>query len=253
MPRTDPAILSHVSDSDVLNLEASIKQLPGVLGCVILTHPETGAPEEIQAFVQSGSDRSGVQHAIYDEASNRGVHEQLRQVLVFELQAESDIGDRSSLQHAAEVAEQEARARGPLGNEAVHDESVIPPPPLSGRPPMGRVLLSSTVWRSEAEVALGPEGEEVTGQASGDKTPHGLGVLAQATLDAASRLAGGVRLELKGASLVNTFGREAVLVVAQVEDYPETLGAALVRDGPVTEAAVRATLDALNRRLAHGG
>ena len=241
-----------MSDADVLDLEASIKQLPGVLGCVILTHPQTGAPEEIQAFVQSGADRTGVQHSIYDEASNRGVHESLRQVLVFELQAESELIDRSSLQHAAEVAEQEARARGPV-SDSDEEEAERPERPLSGRPVMGRVILSSTVWRSEAEVDLGPEGEQVTGQATGDKTPHGLGVLAQATLDAASRMAGGVRLELKGASLVNTFGREAVLVVVQVENYPETLGAALVRDGPVTEAAVRATLDAVNRRLAYSG
>ncbi len=105
------------------------------------------------------------------------------------------------------------------------------------------------MWHSEAEVALGPEGRQVLGQATGDKTPHGLQVLAQATLEAASALAGGTRIELKGASLVDVFGREAVLVVVQVEDGPETLGAALLRDGPVSEAAVRATLDALNRRL----
>jgi hypothetical protein len=115
------------------------------------------------------------------------------------------------------------------------------------------VLLSSTTWRTEAEVALGPEGEQVTGQATGEKTPHGLSVLAQAALDAAAQLATGVAFELRGASLVNTFGREAVLVVVQVGDAPETIGAALVQDGPVTEAAVRATLDAINRRLSKGG
>lgn len=242
-----------MTEAEALDLESTIKQLPGVLGCVIITHPETGAPEEIQAFVRSGSDRAKVQNAIYDEASNRGIHELLRQVLVFELQAESHLGDRESLQHAAEVAEQEARARGPLTitSDAASDEA--PPRPLLSRPLMGRVLLSSTVGRSEAEVALGPEGEQVTGSAEGETTPYGLSVLAQATLDAASRLADGIEIELKGASLVNTFGREAVLVVLQVKDSPETLGAALVRDGPVPEAAVRATLDALNRRLAYGG
>ncbi len=239
-----------MSDAAALDLESRIKQLPGILGCVILTHPETGAPEEIQAFIRSGFDRAQTQHAIYDEAFNYGVHEGLRQVLVFELQAESHLGDRESLQRAAEVAEQEARSRGrSTPEEDVASEAETSPPPLSARPQLGRVLLSSTVGRSEAEVALGPDGEQVTGQASGEKTTHGLLVLAQATLDAASRIAGGVQMELKGASLVNTFGREAVLVVVQVSDGPETVGAALVRDGPVTEAAVRATLDALNRRL----
>ena len=236
---------------DALDLESRIKQLPGVLGCVILTNPDSGAPEEIQAFVRSGFDRAEIQHSIYDEAFNYGVHEALRQVLVFELQAESHLGDRESLQRAAEMAEQEARSRGLTpGGEEIEEPPL--PPPLKTRPELGAVVLTSTVWRSEAEVALGPQGEEVTGQASGEKTPHGLSVLAQATLDAASRLAGGVKIELKGASLVNTFGREAVLVVLQVEGSAETMGAALVRDGPVSEAAVRATLDALNRRLAHG-
>lgn len=239
-----------MAEADALDLESRIKQLPGVLGCVILTHPETGAPEEIQAFVRAGFDRAQIQHSIYDEAFNFGVHEALRQVLVFELQAESHLGDRESLQRAAEVAEQEARAKGPSGVTAAQEDQPARPP--LKRPEIGAVVLTSTVWRSEAEVALGPQGEEVTGQATGEKTPHGLSVLAQATLDAASRLAGGVEIELKGASLVNTFGREAVLVVIQVAGSPETMGAALVRDGPVTEASVRATLDALNRQLAYG-
>ncbi|MDQ4094703.1 MAG: hypothetical protein M3174_00635 [Actinomycetota bacterium] len=250
-----------MAEADALDLESTIKQLPGVLGCVILTNPESGAPEEIQAFIRSGFDRVKTQHSIYDEAFNHGVHESLRQVLVFELQAESHISDRESLQRAAEVAEQEVRARGRTTPPAPPGEGGAepaaseppPPPPLESRPQIGRVLLSSTVWRSEAEVSLGPEGEQVTGQATGEKTPHGLGVLAQATLDAASRLAGGLSMELKGASLVNTFGREVVLVVVQVGEGAETVGAALVRDGPVTEAAVRATLDALNRRISQGG
>ena len=101
-----------MSEADALDLESRIKQLPGVLGCVILTDPESGAPEEIQAFIRTGFDRAQTQHAIYDEAFNYGVHEGLRQVLVFELQAESHLGDRESLQRAAEVAEQEARSRG---------------------------------------------------------------------------------------------------------------------------------------------
>ena len=57
-----------MTEAEALDLESTIKQLPGVLGCVIITHPETGAPEEIQAFVRSGSDRAKVQNAIYAEA-----------------------------------------------------------------------------------------------------------------------------------------------------------------------------------------
>ncbi len=246
-------------DSDALDLESTIRQLPGVLGCVILTNPGDGTPEEIQAFVRSGADRSWVQQLILAETGRRGLQGSLKNVMVFELQAESHLGDRESLQRAVEVAEQDARARGIAptegGPELVAEAPEGPEASLSlqRRPKLDRVLLSSTTWHSEAEVSLGPEGEEVLGQAQGDKTPHGLKVLAQATLEAASRLAGGLDIELKGASLVNTFDRQAILVIVQVAGSPETVGAALVREGPVSEAAVRATLDALNRRIAYRG
>lgn len=241
-----------MADADALDLESAIRQLPGVLGCVILTDPETGRPEEVQTFVRAGTDRGTVHREVLERAAARGVEGHLKQVLVFELQAASHLGDRESLQRAAEMAEQDARARGrsPVAED-------LPPQrearPLLERPRFDRVLLTSTTWKSEAEVALGPQGEEVWGQAEGEKTPHNLKVLAQATLDAANRLAHGLDIELKGASLVNSFGREAVLVILELEGSLETLGAALVRDGPVSEAAVRATLDALNRRLAYGG
>lgn len=244
-----------MSDSEALDLESTIRRLPGVLGCVIITNPSDGHPEEIQAFVRAGSDRSWVQELILAEANRRDIQTGLKNVLVFELQAESHLGDRESLQRAVEVAEQDARAKGgaegaePGAREA--DEGEPPPHLLERRPKLDRVLLSSTSWHSEAQVSLGPEGEEVLGHAQGDKTPHGLKVLAQATLEAASRLAGGIDIELKGASLVNTFDRQAILVILQVEGSPETVGAALVRGGPISEAAVRATLDALNRRIAY--
>jgi hypothetical protein len=75
-------------------------------------------------------------------------------------------------------------------------------------------------------------------------------VLAEATLEAVGRLVHGVKIELRGASLVTVVGEEAVLVVVEEVDGPEMRGAALVRGGPVTEATVRATLDAINGRLA---
>jgi hypothetical protein len=168
----------------------------------------------------------------------------VRQVFVFELDAESHFGDRESLTRAAEVAEQEARARGP-GDAAMEEGDFGV---MAKRPPIKQVVLTSSSWRSEAKVALGAENVEVVGEAAGEKTPHGLRVLAEATLEAAGRLVD-VHLELKGASLVETFGRQAVLVLVEVEGQGETLGAALVRADPVSDAAVRATLDAINRRL----
>ncbi len=244
-----------MADTSLVDLETSIKKLPGVLGCVILTD-KTGNPSEIQAFTRLGVDQGEVQRSILDEVATRGLPP-VGHIMVFELEAESHFGDRETLERAAEHAEQEARARGPARPEA---EEVLAPPPdaerrhgaLRRRPLLSRVVLSSTTWRSEAEVALGSEGSEVSGFSEGEKTPHGLKVLAQATLEATGRLVEGMRFVLKGASLVKTFGREAVLVVVEVDDGPESIGAALVREGPTSEAAVRATLDAVNRRLAPG-
>jgi hypothetical protein len=241
-----------MGENDVLDLEAWVKSLDDVLGCVILTRPGTGAAEEIQAFVRTGTDRDAIQEAIFEQARDRGLGADLRQVLVFELHAESHLGDHESIQRAAEVAEQEARARGLEALSEPEEPTVVKveySAPMEKRPPVRRVLLSSTSWHTQAEVALGEEGAEIQGFATGEKTPHGLKVLAQATLEATAKLTD-LDVDLKGASLVNTFGREAVLVLLQVRGAPETLGAALVRNGPVSEAAVRATLDALNRRLA---
>jgi hypothetical protein len=51
---------------------------------------------------------------------------------------------------------------------------------------------------------------------------------------------------------VNVGGQEAVLVLV-LEDGQDMLGACLTRGGPLTEATVRATLDAINRRLGMRG
>ena len=241
-----------MSDVDLVELEASIKKLPDVLGCVILTDQQ-GRAGEIQAFMKSGSDTATVQKAIVDTATYAGVGEELRQVLVFELEAESIFGDRESLERAAELAEQEARSRG-IQWEPDLPQREARTRDMGGhafRPPLRRVVLSSSAWKTHAEVVLGhDESDEVRGESSGDKTPHGLKVLAQATLDAVANLVGASDFILEGASLVSVVGQEAVLVMLRLHDGLEVLGAALVRDGPVSEAAVRATLDALNRRFA---
>lgn len=246
-----------MADLSVVDLESSIKQVPGVLGCVILTDA-TGAASEIQAFSGVGADRDEVQHQILEVVGSHGLEDHLRRVFVFELDAESHFGDKETLERAAAVAEQDARARGPLEHgERLRPESTPARALLTpahgaerARPPLQRVVLTSSAWRSQAQVALGSEDAEVVGEAEGAKTPHGLQVLAQATLDAIAKLVDGTPFRLQGAALVNTFGRDAVLVLVDVEGAGETLGGALIKDAPMAEAAVRATLDAVNRRLA---
>jgi hypothetical protein len=243
-----------MADSQLAELEASIKELPGVLGCVVLPNPD-GSAAEIQAFTAAGVAGDEIEHSIHAAVGDRGLGETLGQVFVLGLESDDQAGDED-LVRAAELAEQEARARGPLGVlhalGTLHSlaESTPDGGPTglgSGRPPFRRVVLATTAWTSEAEVTLGAD---VVGRARGEKTPHGLKVIAQATLDAAMQLVPDTELEVAGASMISCFGREAVVVLVTESAFGESLGAALVRNAPVTEAAVRATLDAVNRRLA---
>jgi len=246
-----------MADPTLVELEAAIKKLPGILGCVILTDGQ-GAPSEIQAFTRLGTDSAEVQSRIEQEVADRGLAGALKQVFVFELEAESHFGDRETLERAAELAEQEARTRGPRGMDASEElrrlQSVQRHPSGGGipRPPLLRVNLTSRQQTSEASVALGSVDSEVVGEASGVKTTHGLKVLAEATLEAVDKLIGQSRIELLGASLVNVVGEEAVLVVVREADGVAMLGGALVRGSLIPDAAVRATLDAVNRRLIQG-
>lgn len=244
-----------MAEDALVELEHKIEALPGVLGCVILTGGD-GHPAEIQAFTKVGTDLNEVRHLVVEQVAASGLERSLEKVFVFELEAESHFGDRETLERAAELAEQDARARGPIGAEVVADRQ---PPPrstpdrrkASKRPALRRVVLGSAPagTSSEAEVVLGGVDNEVVGRARGEKTPHGLKVLASATLEAAGKLVPEVDFRLTGASLVTAMGREAVMVIVQDEGL-ETIGSALVRESPISEATVRATLDAINRRLA---
>lgn len=233
---------------NLLDLEAAIKHVPGVLGCVILSDAE-GQPVEIQAFTRVGTDRGEVHQAIVDEIRRRDLDGSLRQVLVFELETESTMfgGPDEALREAEFLAELEA-LNHPKGREPVPTERPAELPP-NDRPTLRRVVSLSTTWRSEAEVALSAGGGgEILGQAVGEKDAPGLDVLARATLGAVHKLLNEEVFQLEGTWLTETEGREVVLVFVSEGDT-DMVGAALVRQGPLAEAAVRATLDAVNRRF----
>ena len=234
-----------MQQTELSELEANIKQIPGVLGCAILRSSE-GRPTEIQAFTHTGTDRDEIQARIMEEISGRDLGPQMSQVHVFELEAESYFGDLESLERAVEFAEQEARAKGPLAARAKHPSKPIP----GLRPRVTKVSLTSSSWTAQASVGLGGD-TEVVGEAHAEKTPYGLKVLAEATLSAAGQLVS-ANFELKSASLVSVGGKEAVLILVE-DDQVEMLGSALVRGQPISEATVRATLDAINRRLGRAG
>lgn len=234
--------------TDALELESSVKALPGILGCVIMTDPED-RPVEIQAFVRLGLDPAEARKLIQETVERFKLDPPLRGIFVFELDAESQFGDRDSLERAAELAEQDARARGPSVVRVSPGKGVIAGGGPGSRPVVERVSLTSSSWTAESEVALKMHDSEIVGNAEGEKTPHGLTVLAQATIEAAHNLIGFYHFQLEAASLVNIGGRQAVLVLVRQEEGPPNLGAALVREGPIGESAVRATLAAINRKL----
>lgn len=233
-------------DQRLLDLENTIKELPGVLGCVILTDGEASSAE-IQAFARVGLDREAVEALIAAEADRAGLGDAIQVIHVFELDAESVFGDKGTLQRAAEMAEQDARARGPLSQDLEPAPSE-PFQPLDTRPSVQRVVLSSLSGATEAQVQLSGD-SQVVGQARGEKTLHGLRVVAEATLHACGQLVDGFAVELLGASLVSVVGEEAVLVLVRLSNGHDLVGSALLRQGPASEATVRATLDAVNRVL----
>lgn len=239
-----------MAQSEISEFESTIKAIPGVLGCVILAGSD-GGPSEIQAFTSTGTDRDEIQARILEEMASRDFGDENSRVYVFELSAESYFDDLESLERQVEFAEQEARTAGRLGDQEGEVPAQHPAvTPLKARPRVRKVSLSSSSWTSEAVVALGDEETEAVGQASAEKTPHGLKVVADATLEAAQKITGGeTSFRVKSASLVNVGGQEAVLVLV-LENDQDMLGSALTRGGPLHEATVRATLDAINRRLA---
>lgn len=241
-------------DQRLVDLENTIKELPGVLGCVILADGESSSAE-VQAFARVGLDREAVEALISSEAARAGLADAIQVIHVFELDAESMFGDRSTLLRAAEMAEQDARARGPLTQASVDIDDAEPEPAddfksLDTRPVVQRVVLSSVSGAAEAEVALSGD-SQVVGSARGEKTVHGLRVVAEATLHACKQLVDGFKVELTGASLVSVMGEEAVLVLVKRGNGQDLVGSALLREGPASEATVRATLDAVNRFLSN--
>lgn len=243
----------HVADQRLVDLENTVKELPGVLGCVILADGESSSAE-VQAFARVGLDPEAVEALISAEAARAGLADAIQVIHVFELDAESMFGDRSTLLRAAEMAEQDARARGPLTqNVDVDDPDATPGEDfksLDTRPIVQRVVLSSVSGAAEAEVALSGD-SQVVGSARGEKTLHGLRVVAEATLHACKQLVDGFKVELTGASLVSVMGEEAVLVLVKRGNGQDLVGSALLREGPASEATVRATLDAVNRFLSN--
>jgi hypothetical protein len=220
---------------DLLDLETAIKAMSGVLGCVIFSGPE-GEPTQIQAFVRRGVGRDEVRRAIEGELETRGLDLARIDILVSDLEAETSLADIAAdvLSAAPDDADDPIAALERRLSAA------------AGRPAIRRVALTSTAGRVEAEVVLAGMPPGTAGRAEGDKSSRGLEVVASATLDAVHRLVGGGRFSVEHASVVATSAGDAALVFVRAGE-DNLVGAAVVRDDPLADVVVRATLAAVNR------
>ena len=161
---------------------------------------------------------------------------------------------------APEVKEEEppvarAAAEATSGVEAVAEQRSItlPVPRASNRPSIAKIHLVSEGLDVTATVTLSGAGRIAVGEARGLASQSGVHkAVATATLRAVEELVGGsVRVELEHLE-VTTMGHEKTVVVLltllTAQGSEPLTGAAAVRDD-VRQAVIRATLDALNRRL----
>lgn len=129
----------------------------------------------------------------------------------------------------------------------------VPQQRLAGRPAISRMHLVSSGLDVTATVSLTSDGRTAAGEARGSASQSGVQrAVATATLRAVEELAGDIaRFELDHLEVAH-LGSDRMIIVALTmlssRGTERLTGAAAVRED-VRQAVIRATLDALNRRL----
>lgn len=122
------------------------------------------------------------------------------------------------------------------------------------RPTIRGLEIDGSGLEIEVRVALGLHDQTVTGRATAAATTRArLRAVAAATLDAAGLLLAEIaRLELDELDVLDDGDQSRVVATVSLLTYEAVerlVGAALVREGDVERAVVRASLDAVNRRV----
>ncbi len=123
-----------------------------------------------------------------------------------------------------------------------------------GRPTIRGLEIDGSGLEVEVRVTLGLHDQTVTGTATAAATSRArLRAVGAATLDAAGLLLAEIaRLELDELDVIEDDDHARVVATVSLLTYEAVerlVGAALVRDGDVERAVVRAALDAVNRRV----
>lgn len=198
-------------------LEVALAGIPGVLGAVVLEDPNDATPLEVQTFVRQGVDLAALRATVEQAAA--GITERNVDVVCLEV-----AGTAGSVP----------------GNGEVTGAATVARP----RPRLVSVVIDSSVTtdRHEAHVSLhGPE--VAAGRATVGRDP--LVAVVAAACDALAR-DGQDRPEPSAVERVTVAGLDVVIVVVTIRGRP-LVGTAVLEDEPEPAAAVRATLDAVNR------
>ncbi|MEO7804259.1 MAG: hypothetical protein ABIS18_07730 [Actinomycetota bacterium] len=204
-------------------IEEEIRSIPGVVGAAMI-EDESRAQAELEVFISRGVDPRDIRQAIEGILTTHGRMQSMGRISVHELSRE------------------ESKPEIHLTGEA--------------RPSIRHVSVASSstdATASLAHVNLVWEGYESEGTGTARRTSHGLRLVAATTLESIQAFVGRKGLfSLDSASLVEVMERQVVMVIVSTgrSTYDLSVGAALVREAPIYDAAVRATLDAVNRRLA---
>ena len=211
-----------IAGLDVQAIEAEIGRLPEVVACRIVADG-AGRPLEVHVLAHPGKHPKQVVRDVQSVAlASFGLEIDRRIVSVVQL--------------------------APTGPAALEGPSSV-----ASRIGIGSIQSQLEGRRTTIRVTLASGGQEATGFAEGSSAVAvRLRLLASAALDALRQLVDAAEsLELEDVAMARVGGHDVALVTLLQVDPPheyELVGSALARQSP-DAAAVRAVLDALNRRL----
>ncbi len=238
-PRT--AVDRPVHRLDAEDVLTAVRDVPGVRAADLRTDPSGG--RTLRLDVADGMDTDEVAAAASEALRSRfGDDTELAVAAGTEFDLDRD--------EAHETAELDAR---PVGNGLSQIPDPDGPPNGDRRAIIERIQVATAGAECAVEVCLTADGVRAVGRAGGPALdPYLLRVAALATVDAVGVLAGGrVRCAVEHVDVV-TAGPCRVVVVVLVwmsgEAAERLVGSAVVT-GDARQAAVRATMGALNRRL----
>jgi hypothetical protein len=215
-------------------LEASLRQIPGVKAASVVTGPDA-VPTEVHVLAAPG----------------KAAKQVVRDVQSLAL-ARFDIDIDHRIVSVVQIGDEEVAAAA----ETVADHTGTTPdehPDTGTRPAIAAIMVRSGGGLTEASVTLSAGDQLFEGKAQGPAGhSHRARIVAVATLDAVDDLLGQT-CEVESAAVVSTGSREVALSVLTLM-VPRTgeqvlTGCASVR-GDEADAVARSVLAALNRQLA---